>query len=100
MNAINVADPSPALPEYRVRTLPRSDVASWWSATDTGPVRSPVPFEQLSEIECPLCLSAWKPGGPPIWARQAPCVLAHLWPEMLGHLAHVHGVRPEPAECP
>lgn len=100
MHLANVAARDLALSEYRVRTLPRSDAASWWAATDTGPTRAPVPAAQISEVECALCLAAWKPGAPAIWSLQAPVALRYLWPRLIDHLAHIHGVRPEPTECP
>ncbi|GAA0738757.1 hypothetical protein Drose_04200 [Dactylosporangium roseum] len=96
----DLAPPGAATSGYAIRVLPREAVASWWSATDAGPLRSPVPAGQVSEVECALCLSGWREGDPPIWSRSSPCALAYLWRDLLDHLAHVHGVRPDPAGCP
>jgi hypothetical protein len=71
-----------------IRVVPRGECASWWffGPEDRGRAR-------ISEVECGLCL-------PVIWHRAAGYAGAYLWRELVEHLAHVHGARPEPLEAP
>ena len=85
---------------YTITTLPRDTCASWWAATDHTPNFAPTKVAQISEVECSLCLAAHLPGMPAIWSRSGYGPVGSFWPELIQHLAHVHGVRPEPYECP